>query len=157
MVAGYLGKAMRSTDPITDLSKSSPDQNEPDRRRGWPSGTRRRPEQLVRRPVLGPNRARPTQLPQRRLLGGGAVATRCLQGARLRSVAEQLQGGPVFPAMFLGAAGGTVMSHLPGLPLVPAVAMGIGAMCVVMLGLPLTSVLLATLLVLLDALRSCRL
>jgi len=59
--------------------------------------------------------------------------------------------------MFLGAAGGTVMSHLPGLPLVPAVAMGIGAMCVVMLGLPLTSVLLATLLVLLDALRSCRL
>jgi hypothetical protein len=38
------------------------------------------------------------------------------------------------------------MSHLPGLPLVPAVAMGIGAMCVVMLKLPLTSVLLAALL-----------
>jgi chloride channel protein, CIC family len=33
-----------------------------------------------------------------------------------------------------------------GLPLVPGVAMGIGAMCAAMLNLPLTSVLLATLL-----------
>jgi chloride channel protein, CIC family len=57
-----------------------------------------------------------------------------------------LRGGPVFPAMFLGAAGGIALSHLPGLSLVPAVAMGIGAMCVAMLRLPLTSVLLATLL-----------
>ena len=48
----------------------------------------------------------------------------------------------MFPAMFLGAAGGVAMSHLPGLPLVPGVAMGIGAMCVVMLRLPLTSGLL---------------
>ena len=48
--------------------------------------------------------------------------------------------------MFLGAVGGVAMSHLPGLPLVPAVAMGIGAMSVTMLRLPLTSVLLATLL-----------
>ncbi len=56
------------------------------------------------------------------------------------------RGGPIFPSMFIGAAGGIAMSHLPGLPLVPAVAMGIGAMCVSMLRLPLTSVLLATLL-----------
>jgi hypothetical protein len=56
------------------------------------------------------------------------------------------RGGPIFPAMFLGAAGGMAMSHLPGLPLIPAVAMGIGAMSVAMLNLPLTSVLLATLL-----------
>jgi hypothetical protein len=62
------------------------------------------------------------------------------------------RGGPVFPAMFLGAAGGIALSHLPGLPLVPGVAMGIGAMCVVMLKLPLTSVLLATLLLLSDGL-----
>lgn len=56
------------------------------------------------------------------------------------------RGGPVFPAMFVGAAGGMLMSHLPGLPLVAGVAMGIGAMSAVMLQLPLTSVLLATLL-----------
>jgi hypothetical protein len=62
------------------------------------------------------------------------------------------RGGPVFPAMFLGAAGGIALSHLPGLPLVPGVAMGIGAMSVVMLRLPMTSVLLATLLLASDGL-----
>lgn len=56
------------------------------------------------------------------------------------------RGGPTFPAMYLGAAGGIAMSHLPGLPEVPALAMGIGAMAAVMLRLPLTSVLLATVL-----------
>jgi H+/Cl- antiporter ClcA len=62
------------------------------------------------------------------------------------------RGGPVFPAIFLGAAGGLALSHLPGLPLAPAVGMGIGAMSAVMLRLPLTSVLLATLLLLSDGL-----
>jgi chloride channel protein, CIC family len=62
------------------------------------------------------------------------------------------RGGPVFPAMFVGAVGGAALSHLPGLPLVPAVAMGIGAMSAVMLRLPLTSVLLATLLLQSDGL-----
>ena len=59
---------------------------------------------------------------------------------------SSFRGGPTFPAMFLGAAGGVALSHLPGLPLIDGVAMGIGAMTVVMLRLPLTSVLLATLL-----------
>ncbi|MEW2507932.1 chloride channel protein [Amycolatopsis sp. NPDC047767] len=62
------------------------------------------------------------------------------------------RGGPVFPSMFLGAAGGIALSHLPGLPLVAGVAMGMGAMCVVLLRLPLTSVLLATLLLSSDGL-----
>jgi chloride channel protein, CIC family len=62
------------------------------------------------------------------------------------------RGGPTFPAMFLGAVGGVALSHLPGLPLVDGVAMGIGAMTVVMLRLPLTSVLLATLLLAPDGL-----
>jgi H+/Cl- antiporter ClcA len=57
------------------------------------------------------------------------------------------RGGPVFPALFIGAAAGVAGSHLPGLSLVPAVAMGIGAMATVMLKLPMTSTLLATLLV----------
>ena len=55
------------------------------------------------------------------------------------------RGGPIFPAMFLGAAGGLALSHLPGLEPVAGAAMGIGALCVVMLGFPLVSVLLATL------------
>jgi H+/Cl- antiporter ClcA len=67
-------------------------------------------------------------------------------GASLSS----FRGGPTFPALFIGGAGGIALSHLPGLPLVPAVAMGIGAMCAVMLRLPLTSVLLATLLLFSD-------
>jgi H+/Cl- antiporter ClcA len=54
------------------------------------------------------------------------------------------RGGPTFPAIFLGAVGGIVLSHLPGLPLVPAIAMGMGASCAAMLQLPLTSVLLTT-------------
>jgi H+/Cl- antiporter ClcA len=56
------------------------------------------------------------------------------------------RGGPVFPSLFLGAAGGIALSHLPGLNMIAGMAMGIGAMCAVMLRLPLTSVLLATLL-----------
>jgi H+/Cl- antiporter ClcA len=66
---------------------------------------------------------------------------------------SSFRGGPVFPAMFIGAAGGIAASHLPGLSLVPAVAMGIGAMCTVMLGLPLTATLLATLLLGTDGLN----
>jgi H+/Cl- antiporter ClcA len=59
---------------------------------------------------------------------------------------SSFRGGPTFPALYIGAAGGIVLSHLAGLPMVAGVAMGIGAMCAVMLRLPLTSVLIATLL-----------
>jgi H+/Cl- antiporter ClcA len=65
---------------------------------------------------------------------------------------SSFRGGPVFPSLFVGAVGGIAMSHLPGLPLVAGVAMGMGAMCAVMLTLPLTSVLLATLLLYSDGL-----
>ncbi len=61
------------------------------------------------------------------------------------------RGGPTFPGMFIGAAGGIALSHLPGLPMIAGVAMGIGAMTVAMLGLPLTSVLLASLFLAADA------
>lgn len=56
------------------------------------------------------------------------------------------RGGPVFPSMFIGAAVGVAMSGLPGMSLGPAVGMGIGAMCASMLRLPLTSALLAVVL-----------
>jgi H+/Cl- antiporter ClcA len=65
---------------------------------------------------------------------------------------SSFRGGPIFPAMFLGAAGGIALSHLPGLSLVAGVAMGMGAMCTVMLSLPMTAVLLATLLLFADGL-----
>ena len=65
---------------------------------------------------------------------------------------SSFRGGPTFPALFIGAAGGVALSHLPGLSLVNGVAMGIGAMSVVMLRLPLTSVLLASLLLSSDGL-----
>ena len=65
---------------------------------------------------------------------------------------SSFRGGPVFPSLFLGAAGGIALSHLPGLPLVAGVAIGMGAMCAAMLKLPMTSVLLATLLLLSDGL-----
>jgi H+/Cl- antiporter ClcA len=56
------------------------------------------------------------------------------------------RGGPVFPAMFIGAVLGIAVSGLPGMDLAPAIGTGIGAMCAAMLRLPLTSTLLATLL-----------
>jgi H+/Cl- antiporter ClcA len=67
---------------------------------------------------------------------------------------SSFRGGPVFPAIFIGAAAGIAAADLPGLSLVPAVAMGIGAMCTVMLTLPLTSTLLATLLLAADGLAA---
>ncbi|MBR7832879.1 chloride channel protein [Actinospica durhamensis] len=56
------------------------------------------------------------------------------------------RGGPVFPSLFLGGAAGLMLSHAAGLSEAAGVAMGIGAMSVAMLGLPMTSVLLAALL-----------
>jgi H+/Cl- antiporter ClcA len=56
------------------------------------------------------------------------------------------RGGPTFPAIFLGAAAGVAASHLPGFSLTPAVAVGIGAGTVAVLRLPLSAVVLATLL-----------
>jgi hypothetical protein len=77
---------------------------------------------------------------------GAVLALIACKGLAYSLSLSAFRGGPVFPAMFIGAAGGMAASSLPGLELVPAVAMGIGAMCTVMLSLPLTSTLLATLL-----------
>jgi H+/Cl- antiporter ClcA len=66
---------------------------------------------------------------------------------------SSFRGGPVFPSMFIGAAAGIAASHLPGMSLVPGVAMGIGAMCTVMLKLPMTATLLATLLLFSDGIE----
>jgi H+/Cl- antiporter ClcA len=64
---------------------------------------------------------------------------------------SSFRGGPIFPSLFVGATIGVAMSHLPGLPLVAGVAMGIGAMTAAVMKLPLTAVLIASLLMLSDA------
>jgi H+/Cl- antiporter ClcA len=59
---------------------------------------------------------------------------------------SSFRGGPIFPAIFIGAAAGVAAAELPGMSVVPGVAMGMAAMTTVMLGLPLTSTLVAALL-----------
>jgi H+/Cl- antiporter ClcA len=56
------------------------------------------------------------------------------------------RGGPTFPAMFLGSAAGIMMSHLPGFPITVAVAVGMAAGVVTILRLPLTAVVIGTVL-----------
>lgn len=56
------------------------------------------------------------------------------------------RGGPTFPALFIGAAVGILASHLPGLDMTGAIAVGMGAGTVAVLRLPLTAVVLASLL-----------
>jgi H+/Cl- antiporter ClcA len=74
---------------------------------------------------------------------GALVLLMVCKGIAYTLALSSFRGGPTFPGMFIGAAGGIALSHLPGLPMIAGAAMGIGAMTVVMLGLPLTSVLLA--------------
>lgn len=57
------------------------------------------------------------------------------------------RGGPTFPALFIGAAAGILASHLPGFDLTGAVAVGMGAGAVSVLRLPLSCVVLASVLV----------
>jgi H+/Cl- antiporter ClcA len=57
------------------------------------------------------------------------------------------RGGPTFPALFIGAAAGVLASHLPGFDLTGAVGVGMGAGAVSVLRLPLSCVVLASLLV----------
>jgi H+/Cl- antiporter ClcA len=64
---------------------------------------------------------------------------------------SSFRGGPIFPSMFIGAAGGIALSHVGGLPMIAGAAMGVGAMVAGALRMPLTAVLLPSLLFLSDA------
>jgi H+/Cl- antiporter ClcA len=81
---------------------------------------------------------------------GALVLLVACKGLAYGASLSSFRGGPIFPALFVGAAGGMALSHAPGLPLVAGAAMGMGAMMVVMLRLPLTSVLIPSLLLLSD-------
>lgn len=56
------------------------------------------------------------------------------------------RGGPTFPAIFLGVVAGLMAAHLPGYAETQAVAALVGAACVSVLRLPLSSVMIALLL-----------
>jgi chloride channel protein, CIC family len=61
-------------------------------------------------------------------------------------VTRKLRGGPTCPAIFLGVVAGLMAGHLPGYAETQAVAALVGALCVAVLRLPLSSVTIATLL-----------
>jgi H+/Cl- antiporter ClcA len=82
---------------------------------------------------------------------GALVVLIICKGLAYGAALSAFRGGPTFPGMFIGGAAGIALSHLPGLPMIAGVAIGIGAMTTVMLGLPLTSVLLTALFLSADA------
>ncbi|HEY8526937.1 MAG TPA: chloride channel protein [Acidimicrobiales bacterium] len=83
---------------------------------------------------------------------GSLLLLLAAKGLAYSASLASFRGGPIFPALFLGAAGGITLARLPGLDPVAGAAIGMAAMSVVMLGLPLTSALLATLLLAADGL-----
>ncbi|WP_327071046.1 chloride channel protein [Kitasatospora sp. NBC_01302] len=62
-----------------------------------------------------------------------------------------LRGGPIFPSLFLGSALATLLVGVPGFGPAPALAVGLAAGSAAVLRLPLTAVVLATLLLGKDA------
>jgi H+/Cl- antiporter ClcA len=84
-------------------------------------------------------------------VGALVLVVVCKSFAYVLSLAG-FRGGPTFPAMFIGAAGGIALSHAPRLPMIAGAAIGMGAMIAAVLGLPLTSVLITSLLLQADAL-----
>lgn len=82
---------------------------------------------------------------------GALIALVVCKGVAYALSLSCFRGGPVFPAMFIGAALGILASQMPGLSMISGVGIGIGAMTVAMLGLPLVSVLLPSLLLISDA------
>ncbi len=85
---------------------------------------------------------------------GALVLLVLCKGLAYSLALSAFRGGPIFPAMFIGAVGGVALSHLPGLDMITGAAVGIGAMTVAMLRLPMTAVLLATLLLLSSGLEA---
>ena len=85
--------------------------------------------------------------PRRERIRLGALALLVLcKGAAYSLALGGFRGGPTFPAMFLGAAAGIMASHLPGFPLTAGVAVGIAAGVCAVLRLPLSAVVIATVL-----------
>lgn len=78
-------------------------------------------------------------------LGALALLVLC-KGAAYSLSLGSFRGGPTFPAMYLGAVAGIMASHLAGFPMTAGVAVGIAAGVSSILRLPLTAVVIATVL-----------
>ena len=111
-------------------------------------------ESLVARAVLRPTSLGPVLANAASYSVGTLVLLIACKGLAYSLALSSFRGGPIFPAMFIGAVGGVAVAHLPGLDTVAGAAIGIGALTVTMLGLPFTSVLLATLLLLSSGLEA---
>ena len=77
---------------------------------------------------------------------GALIALIAFKGVAYALSLGSFRGGPTFPAMFLGVAGALLVAQLPGYDLTPAVAVGLGASVVAVLRLPLSAIVLATVL-----------
>jgi H+/Cl- antiporter ClcA len=77
---------------------------------------------------------------------GALVALIACKGLGYALSLGSFRGGPVFPALLLGTAVGLLVDGLPDFGTTPAVAVGIGAAIAAGLRLPLTAVVLATVL-----------
>jgi H+/Cl- antiporter ClcA len=77
---------------------------------------------------------------------GALLLLIALKGVAYGLSLGSFRGGPTFPAIYLGAAAGLIASHLPGFGVTPAVAVGLGAAVASVLRLPLSAVVLSTLL-----------
>jgi H+/Cl- antiporter ClcA len=77
---------------------------------------------------------------------GALLLLVALKGVAYSVSLGSFRGGPTFPALFIGAAAGIAASHLPGFPITAAVAVGMAAGVVAVLRLPLTAVVIGTVL-----------
>jgi H+/Cl- antiporter ClcA len=77
---------------------------------------------------------------------GTLILMMLFKGAAWGLSLGSFRGGPTFPAMFIGAAGGIAVAHLPGLPTSAGIAVGIGVMIVAFLRLPLSAIVIASVL-----------
>lgn len=78
---------------------------------------------------------------------GALIAVLAFKGAAYAISLGSLRGGPVFPSLFLGGAAGVLLAPLPGFGVVPAMAAGMAASGAAALRLPVSTVVLVTLLV----------
>jgi hypothetical protein len=99
-----------------------------------------------RRALLGPGRLRSAGQGRAHLSLSVFAWLLVFKGLAWSISLGNFRGGPTFPALFLGTAAGLLAGHLPGPSETPAVAVLMGAACVSMLRLPLSSVIIALLL-----------